>query len=205
MTQANYLSVNDLIKELDIGRATVKFILKRFRPWLSHDRINGDHLYSPLSIPVLIQIRDLMDSGMLPSQIQDILEEKPEKPPFKTNNKDVQQEDIRMSKDALGFLQNLFQDIQGHQSRIAKAHEKRAQSEERKAVAIEKRAQAEEKKAAAMNNIAIALQEMTRQRSIDTQTMEIAGKAAQALTMNDVASQISPDDSDVPAGIEDLL
>ncbi len=198
MTQANNLSIDDLIKELDVGRATVKFILKRFSQWLPFDRINGDHLYSPLSIPVMFKIRDLLDGGVLPSQIEEILEKDPaEKDPAEssaaTNNQTPPEKDIRMSKDALGFIQDLFQDIKGHQSRIARAHEKRAEAEERKAVAIEKRAEAEEKKADAMNNIATALQEMTRQRAIDNETMEIAGQAAHALTMNEVTPDIHAD------------
>ncbi len=191
MTQANNLSIDDLIKELDVGRATVKFILKRFSQWLPFDRINGDHFYSPLSIPVMFKIRDLLDAGTLPSQIEEILKKSPaDNDPAGSspmpNRPRPQKGDIRMSKDALRFIQDLFQDIKGHQSRIAKAHEKRAEAEERKAVAIEKRADAEEKKADAMNNIATALQEMTRQRAVDNETMAIAGHAAHALTMNEV-------------------
>ena len=194
MTQANTLSIDDLIKELDVGRATVKFILKRFSQWLPFDRINGDHLYSPVSIPVMFKIRDLLDAGTLPSQIEEIIEKDPtDHAPADSNPMESlqtpQEGDIRMSKDALGFIQDLFQDIKGHQSRIASAHEKRAEAEERKAVAIEKRAEAEEKKAAAMNNIATALQEMTRQKAVDSETMAIAGQAAHALTMNDADIQ----------------
>ena len=210
MTQANTLSIDDLIKELDVGRATVKFILKRFSQWLPFDRINGDHLYSPLSIPVMFKIRDLLDGGMLPSQIEEILAKDPaDKNPADSHpagtgpgNHTPEERDIRMSKDALGFIQDLFQDIKGHQNRIARAHEKRAEAEERKAVAIEKRAEAEEKKADAMNNIAAALQEMTRQRAVDNETMEIAGQAAHALTMNEVdLSEDLPETPDSHAGI----
>ncbi len=181
MTRANLLTIDDLISELDMGKATVKFILSRFNHLLNCERINGDDLYSPSSIPILMRIRDLLDSGMLPSQIEEFLEKE------SSTQKDPpsQSRDIRMNQDAVEFIQDLFKDIRGHQDRIAQAHEKRAKAEERKAVAIEKRAEAEEKKAVAMNNIAMALQEMNMQRSVDSQAMEIAGQAAKALTLND--------------------
>lgn len=189
MTQANTLSIDDLIRELDVGRATVKFILKRFSPWLPFDRINGNHLYAPSAIPVLIRIRDLLEAGTLPSGIEEILDTEDLDPAGNASEAAIQappEKDVRMSADALGFIQDLFQDIKTHQNRIAKAHEQRAEAEQRKAVAIEKRAEAEEKKADAMNNIAAALQEMNRQRAADNEAMEIAGQAARALTMNDV-------------------
>ncbi len=190
MTQAHSLTINEIIKELNIGRATVKFILKRFSQWLPFDRINGDHHYSPRTIPTLIRIRDLLDQGILPSEIENTLTEEPteELPETDMHLQANPDKDIRMSKDALGFIQSLFTDIKGHQSRIAVAHEKRAEAEERKAVAIEKRAEAEEKKADAMNNIAAALQEMNRQRATDSETWEIAGQAAQALTLAETGS-----------------
>ncbi|MCG8616148.1 MAG: hypothetical protein MI802_08010 [Desulfobacterales bacterium] len=199
MTQANTLTIDELIRELDAGRATVKFILKRFNQWLPFDRIDGEHRYSQETLPRLMQIRDWLDNGMLPSQIENRLSEglgadsAAESSFSKSATSEsnlTPEKDIRMSNDALGFIQELFTDIKHHQSRIAVAHEKRAEAEERKAVAIEKRAEAEEKKAAAMNNIASALQEMNRQRAADISpremdTGEIAAQTARALTMNE--------------------
>lgn len=211
MTQAHSLTINEIIKELNIGRATVNFILNRFSQWLPFDRINGDHHYSPRTIPTLIRIREFLDQGMLPSEIEKVLTAEPTETlteaPKETDPlmhiQENTEKDIRMSKDALGFIQSLFTDIKGHQSRIAVAHEKRATAEERKAVAIEKRAAAEEKKADAMNNIAAALQEMNRQRTNDVETWEIAGQAAQALTLAETGDPKDTDDTDLD--VEDLF
>ena len=176
------LHVDDIIRELNLGRATVNFMLERFARFLSRERVQGRTCYSPDALPTLIRIKDLMDQGLMPSQVEKSLESPP--PPSETAGPPPV-EDVRMSQDALAFIQNLFQDIKVHQNRIARAHEKRAEAEERKAVAIEKRAEAEAKKAEAMNNIATALQEMSRHRPVEPQALEIAGQAAHALTLND--------------------
>ena len=209
MTQVNSLTIDDIINELDLGRATVKFILNRFSAKLPCDRVDGRACYTQDTLSTLIQIKDLMDQGLMPSQIETALDDPPPAP------QENQVQDVRMSQDALSFIQNLFQDIKIHQSRIAQAHEKRAEAEERKAVAIEKRAEAEAKKAQAMNNIAAALQEMSRQRSYDSQTMEIAGHAAQAMTLNETQAPfdrqtetedaaMAPEDTiDLDAGLDD--
>ncbi len=200
MTQVNSLTIDEIINELDLGRATVKFILSRFSAVLPHDRIDGRVCYNQKALSTLIQIKDLMDQGLMPSQIETALAETPA--PVEN-----QVQDVRMSRDALTFIQNLFQDIKIHQNRIARAHEKRAEAEERKAVAIEKRAEAEEKKAQAMNNIATALQEMSRQRPGDPQTMEIAGHAAQALTLTETNDPFDTpiDTDDAPIDLEDTI
>lgn len=209
MTQVNTLTIDDIVNELDAGRATVKFILKRFSQWLPFDRIDGDQRYSQDILPLLMQIRDWLDNGVLPSRIEALLEADKGNTPEAGNPPAARERDIRMSKDALGFIQELFTDIKHHQNRIARAHEKRAEAEERKAIAIEKRAEAEEKKADAMNNIASALQEMNRQRAADIGdrsmgTAEIAAQAAQALTMSDAEpdgfgteASDRPDDLDI--------
>jgi DNA-binding transcriptional MerR regulator len=197
MTQVHSLTIDDITNELNLGRATVKFILNRFSTMLPHDRVDGRACYSQDTLSTLIQIKDLMDQGLVPSQIETALADS-----FDPRKNQI--EDVRMSQDALAFIQNLFQDIKTHQSRIARAHEKRAEAEERKAGAIEKRAEAEEKKAQAMNNIAMALQDMNHQRPNDPQALEIAGHAAQALTMNETESlSQSKDAIDLDAGLDD--
>jgi len=46
MNQEKSLSITDIARELNFGIVTLKFILKRFRPWLSFERIDGHHYYS---------------------------------------------------------------------------------------------------------------------------------------------------------------
>lgn len=192
MTQVNSLGIDAVIKELNLGRATVKFILARFAPFIACDP--DGRTFDPKALATVIRIKDMMDDGLLPSQIEAALAGDGDLSQAPAHQAEPPHTDVRMSRDALGFIQELFQDIKGHQNRIAQAHEKRAAAEERKAVAIEKRAEAEAKKAEAMNNIAAALQEMSRQRRVDDQTMEIAGQAAQALTLNEIEAY--PEDSD---------
>jgi len=150
---------------------------------------------------VLIRIKDLMSSGILPSQIEEIIGNEILGPPLDAQSQNTGS-DIRMNQEALSFIRDMVSDIRGHQGRIARAHEKRAEAEERKAVAIEKRAEAEDKKADAMNNIAMALQEMNQLRALDSQTMEVAGQAVQALTMDEhstpsLNNSIDLDDSNI--------
>ncbi|MCP4720143.1 MAG: DUF2058 domain-containing protein, partial [Desulfobacteraceae bacterium] len=183
MIQEKPLSIIEITQELNFGTATIKFILKRFSQWLPFDRIDGHHYYSRNIIPVLIKIKESMDAGMLPSEIDQELKTFPEKPSDHGTDSCFSKqpnEDIRISKDGLSLIKLLFDDIAIQQNRVATAHEKRAAAEERKATAIEKRAEAEEKKAMAMNNIANALQEMNQHR-INEQDGEIAFQAAQVM------------------------
>ncbi len=201
MTLANSLSVDDLTIELEIGRATVNFILERFSPLLNSECSNENHQYSPSVIPLLIRIRDFMSSGMLPSQIEDIIKKELSAPSLEALSQGDpcpdSGRDIRMNQEALAFIREMVSDIRGHQGRIARAHEKRAEAEERKADAIEKRAEAENKKADAMNNIAMALQEMNQLRSLDSHSMKVAGQAVRALTMDETNRPSNyPDDPD---------
>ncbi|MCP3943182.1 MAG: hypothetical protein GY710_17070 [Desulfobacteraceae bacterium] len=199
MIQEKPLSIADITQELNSGPATIKFILKRFSPWLPFERIDGHHNYSRKTIPILIKIKEFIDTGMLPSQIDQELkagiQASPEtKTDTKPDNYFLEQpnEDIRVSKDGLSLIKSLFDDIAIQQNRVANAHEKRAQVEERKAIAIEKRAGAEEKKAMAMNNIATALQEMNHHRIHDSQTREMAFQAAQVLAIDETNQDIDP-------------
>ncbi len=227
MNQEKQLSITDIIRELNTGTATTKFILKRFNKWLPFDRIDGLHSYSRQTIPILIKIKEYLDSGMLPSEIEQELEN-PSQADFTEANsmeansmgtnsidenpmeanpvEDIEKhfleqpnEDIRLSKDGLSLIKSIFNDIKGTQDRIAIAHEKRAEAEQRKAVSIEKRAEAEEKKAIAMNNIANALQEMNQHRIQDGETKEIALQSVQALAVDE--TEVDETNSE----IDDLL
>ncbi|MBA3009989.1 MAG: hypothetical protein KKF12_12070 [Proteobacteria bacterium] len=193
MIQEKPLSIADITQELKTGTATVKFILKRFEKYLPFERINGHNCYLRNTIPVLIRIKESLDAGMLPSEIdQELKHPDPEDGYKKTDLSFLEQpnEDIRVSRDGLGLIKSLFDDIALQQNRVAIAHEKRAEAEERKAIAIEKRAEAEEKKAIAMNNIANALKEMSRQRPHDSQSREMALQAVEVMAINETNMEI---------------
>lgn len=186
MTASNFLSVSDIEKEINTGKASIKFLLKRFSRWLPHSIENGLPKYDPQILTKLIFIQEKLDSGMIPSQIETALES--DQPPFQSKGSNIQNppEDIRMSKDSLHLIKSLFADIGIQQERIAIAHEKRAQAEERKAAAIEKRAEAEEKKARAMNNIAQALQDMNKSRN-DFALHQLAREATSAIITDEIS------------------
>lgn len=197
MIQEKPLSIIDITHELNSGTATIKFILNRFSTWLPFDRIEGQQYYSRKTIPLLIKIIDFLEAGLLPSEIDQELKTTAQKIAQTGDNTTLNShfleqpnEDIRVSKDGLSLIKSLFNDIAIQQNRVATAHEKRAVAEERKAAAIEKRAEAEEKKAIAMNNIAMALQEMNRHRLPDPQTREIARKAVQLLTEDELSPEM---------------
>ena len=189
------LSASDIAKELNSGKATIKFLLKRFQKWLPFELTDGHFLYPGTCIKTVIFILENIDAGILPADIEKKLDALSDSDSssssldniFDTFAKPSQNEDIRLSNDGLVLLKSLFSDIGEQQKRIAIAHEKRAEAEERKAVAIEKRAGAEEKKAEAMNNIASALQEMNKLRVSDPETIQIA---------HDTATVIANDERD---------
>lgn len=199
MTGNSPFTADEISRELKLGIATTKFILKRFAQFFPSQPILGQYSYSPNLIPLVVQIKDHMDQGMLPSQIEDSMNAGSQDQTLYgqtdmqsgsdllgiSSDRDTNG-DIRISQDGLSAIQSLFNDIKSHQDRVAMAHEQRAKAEERKAVAIEKRAEAEEKKALAMDNIAAALQEMNRQRANDIQEREIARHTARAITLDEI-------------------
>ncbi len=198
MIQDKPLTIIDITHELNSGISTIKFILNRFSPWLPFEPVDGQQCYSRNTIPLLIKIKESLEAGMLPSEIDQELKTNAQKNAGTDHNTTLNphfmeqpNEDIRVSKDGLSLIKSLFDDIAIQQSRVATAHEKRAVAEERKAIAIEKRADAEEKKAVAMNNIASALQEMNRHRLPDPQTREMARKAAQFFTQDEINPDMS--------------
>ena len=187
MSLEKTLSISDIAKELNSGKTTIKFILKRFRKWLPSETVDGQSIYPCTTIRKIIFIQGNLDDGVLPHEIEKKLDDaisSMASPDYEFNDvldtfvNSSQNGDIRLSKEGLTLLKSLFSDIGEQQKRIAIAHEKRAEAEERKAVAIEKRAGAEEKKARAMNNIANALQEMNKLRGMDSETLQIDHEAA---------------------------
>ncbi len=190
MTRGKLLSALDIAEELNTGKATIKFLLRRFKKWLPHEPVNGMAYYLPESIKTIIKILGHLETGMLPIEIDEHLANLSNSdtnhiltPSIKT----IQNEDIRLNTEGVVLLKSLFNDLGLQQKRIAIAHEKRAEAEERKAIAIEKRAEAEEKKAEAMNNIANALQEMNRFRGgvVEPAAQKIAHQAASALIIDE--------------------
>lgn len=226
MTKEKLLSAVDIARELNIGKTTAKFLLKRFKQFIPSTMTDGQLLYSNSVIPTLFSIQSQLEMGVLPGRIEEELmdsdrnnsEQVDPSPPPPTIDTLSNGEDLRLSKDGLQVLQSVFNEIGEQQKRIAKAHEKRAEAEERKAVAIEKRAEAEEKKADAMNNIAAALQEMNKLRSIDSQTQQIVHQAASAISADEetildesedvgIDSDLAAEDilEDIDTDLEDLL
>ncbi len=190
MTQGKSLSALDIAQELNVGKATIKFLLRRFKKWLPYEPSNGVPYYRPESIKIIIKILEYLETGMLPGDIDnclDALSNSDPDPGFYPSFTIPQDEDIHINKEGAILLKTLFSDLNNQQKRIAVAHEKRAAAEERKAVAIEKRAQAEEKKAEAMNNIANALQEMNRLRGggFESVSQNMVHHAAKALTIDE--------------------
>lgn len=192
MNREKWLSALDIAKELNTGKALVKFMLKRFHPWLPCEWINGRPLYRTEVIRSMAAIQELLDAGTRLSEIETLLEtQNVSSGSFRVHesSRDVSKsQDIRLSRDGLTLIKSLLSELGVQQQRIAEAHEKRAMAEERKAVAIEKRAEAEEKKAEAMNHIASALQEMNRLRVVDPSTRQIAREAARALVLDEDSS-----------------
>ncbi|WP_022668414.1 hypothetical protein [Desulfospira joergensenii] len=192
MIQEKALTIIEISRELNAGTAFTKFLLKRFGRFLSPETSSGRQVYPQKDVHLLLKIKHGLDSGILPSQIDEDLDRAVSEPGTGTGSGDEApdllgiaeqfltgpDEDIRVSKDGLKLIKSLVSDIGEQQKRIAAAHEKRAEAEERKAAAIEKRAEAEEKKANAMNNIANALQEMNRLKVHDPETVRIAHHAA---------------------------
>jgi DNA-binding transcriptional MerR regulator len=195
MTQGKSLSALDIAQELNVGKATIKFLLRRFKNWLPHAPSNGMPYYRPESIKMIIKILEYLEAGMLPGDIENRLEALSDLEPdagFYSSFNIPQDEDIHINKEGAILIKTLFSDLNNQQRRIAVAHEKRATAEERKAVAIEKRAQAEEKKAEAMNNIANALQEMNRLRGggFESTSHNMVHHAAKALMMDEADSML---------------
>lgn len=187
MTHSKLLTIADLIDELDMGKATLKFILRRFSPWLATQIVNDGTWYTEQAVTTLLKIKKFLDAGMLPQQVETCLAQEAEmlNATARVQHFTDSQGTIPLDREAVSMFKDLFQVYIKKQDRIASAQEALARVEEKKANAMEKRAAAEEKKADAMTSIALALQKMHEQRSVAPQAMEIAGRAMESLALEE--------------------
>ncbi|WP_020587701.1 MerR family transcriptional regulator [Desulfobacter curvatus] len=187
MTRSTLLTIEDLINELNMGKATLKFILHRFSPWLTTQIVNNETYYTEQAVTTLLKIKKFIDTGMLPEQIETSLAQEAERPkaPAETQYPDENQGAIQMGLESVSMFKDMFQAYIEKQDRIASAQESLARIEERKANAMEKRAAAEEKKADAMTNIAQALQAMNQRHSAVPEAMKIAGRALENIALEE--------------------
>ena len=206
MSNSDLLTQEELARELDVGPATIQYWLRRFAPWIPHTLVNGEARYTKKVLANLFFIAEEIESGRLPTQIEEILHER--SPVVKASSKfEKNQTSGNLGKileeNGLGIFEGLLDNIGLQQERIAKAHERRAEAEERKAVAIEKRAiaeqkkadaiekraTAEERKAEAMNNIANALQSMKHEVFPGPAADSLAREAVTAIALDEFRSQ----------------
>lgn len=187
MTRSKLLTIEALRDELDMGKATLKFILHRFGPWLATQIVDDETCYTEQAVTTLLKIKKFLDAGMLPEQVEAFLaqEAKMLKATASIEHSTANQGIIPVDIESVSMFKDMFQVYIEKQDRIALAQEALARVEEKKADAMEKRAAAEEKKADAMTNIALALQEMSQRHSTTPQAMEIAGRAVETLALEE--------------------
>ncbi|WP_035236732.1 hypothetical protein [Desulfobacter vibrioformis] len=207
MTRSKLLTIEDLIDELDMGKATLKFILHRFSPWLATQIVNHETCYTEQAVTTLLKIKKFLDTGILPDQIEAFLAQEAEmlnvtanvQPP--AGNQGTRSVDI----ESASLFKDMLRIFIEKQDRIALAQEALTRVEERKADAMEKRAAAEEKKADAMTNIALALQEMNLRHSAAPQAMEIAGRAVETLALEEEEPGLDQSPLDINANENEHL
>jgi DNA-binding transcriptional MerR regulator len=200
MTRSTLLTIEDLTNKLDIGKATLKFILHRFSPWLATQIVNNETLYTEQTVTTLLKIQKLLDTGMLPGQVEDSLAQEAQIRKATAKQPAGNQGALPVDMESVAVFKDMFQVYIEKQDRIACAQEALARVEERKADAMEKRAAAEEKKADAMTNIASALQEMNQRVSSVPQAMEIAGRAVENIALEESSG---PDESLLDTDFDD--
>jgi len=182
MAREGLLSVLDIAQELNTGKATTKFLLKRFKKWLPCDLIDGQAFYTPdETIKRLFIIQENLDMGKLPSNIEKILDIVCESDSDGQSNLFTGPNNTEDT-----HLESLFHDIIEQQKRIA--------------IAQEKRVFTEEKKVAALNNIAKILQDMNTARTIDPAAQQIAHQVS-----TQAASSIAPAERIDDERIEDEI
>jgi len=187
MTRSKLLTIEALKDELDLGKATLKFILHRFGLWLAPQVVDDETCYTEQAVTTLLKIKKFLDAGMLPEQVEAFLAQEAEmlKATASVQHSAGNQGTIPVGMESVSILKDMFQVFIEKQDRIALAQEALARVEEKKADAMEKRAAAEEKKADAMTNIALAMQEMNQRHSAAPQAMEIAGRAVETLALEE--------------------
>lgn len=187
MTRSKLLTIEALGDELDMDKATLKFILHRFDPWLATQIVDDETCYTEQAVSTLLKIKKFLDAGMLPEQVEASLAQEAEmlKATASVQHSAGNQGTIPVDIEFVSMFKDMFQVYIEKQDRIALAQEALARVEEKKADAMEKRAAAEEKKADAMTNIALALQEMNQRHSATPQAMGIAGRAVETLVLEE--------------------
>ena len=203
MTRSTLLTIEDLTNKLDIGKATLKFILHRFSPWLAAQSVNNEILYTEQTVATLLKIQKRLDTGMLPEQVEESLAQEAQIRNAAANQPAGNQGALPMDMESVSMFKDMFQVYIEKQDRIASAQEALARVEERKADAMEKRAAAEEKKADAMTHIATALQEMNQKVSSVPQAMEIAGRAVENIALEELEESSGLDESLLDADFDD--
>lgn len=207
MTRSTLLTIEDLTSKLDIGKATLKFILHRFSPWLASQIVNDETHYTEQTVSTLLKIQKLLDTGMLPEQVEASLAQEAQIHKATAEQPAANQGSLPMDMETVSVFKDMFQVYIEKQDRIASAQEALARVEERKADAMEKRAAAEEKKADAMTHIATALQEMNQRVGSVPQAMEIAGRAVENIALEESSgldeSLLDVDFDDNAQGLED--
>lgn len=91
MIQEKFVSAKELARELEAGVATTKFILKRFRARFPFETQGGERYYSRNILPLFIKIKEDLDSGMLPSEIDQEIEHPVPKDPLKARDGNSQE------------------------------------------------------------------------------------------------------------------
>lgn len=203
MTRSKLWTIEDLVDKLDMGKATLKFILHRFSPWLTTQIVNEETCYCEQAVTTLLKIRKFLDTGMLPEQVEQSLAQETQMPKAEESAQHLlgNQGAAPLDAESVSVFKDLFQVFIEKQGRIALAQEALARVEERKADAMEKRAAAEEKKAAAMTNIALALQDMNQRHGHQApRGMEIAGHALETMALEEA---LEPDDNFLDTGFDE--
>jgi len=159
MAAKNLMTPSMLAEELNAGSATVRFWLNRFSKWLPYTEESGERLYHSDALNLLLSISEKIESGMLPTEIEKLLDSEnrqvesvltaiesvtQERPLFPSMAQELQ------SHGSIKLISALFEKFYSQQERVAAAEERKARAEELKAEAEQKRASAEEQKAEAL-------------------------------------------------------
>ena len=146
MSLNNFFTPSELARETGQGESSVRFWLNRFSQWLPHAVDRGQKLYTRESLATLLVIAEKIDAGMIPSEIETLLEDRAFNTRKQAKGSQEKQPPDTFGNKSLEMIQSILGTMTGLQERIATAQERRAGAEEKKAMALERRAEAEEKK-----------------------------------------------------------
>ena len=176
MTREKLLSVMDIAAQLNTGKATTKFLLKRFSRWMPEEHIDGQAFYSPAIVKLLFVAQGNLEMGVMPEDIEKKLAAMcgpGSKDPINCLVPPCQTEDSHLDQHRLTLLESLFEEIGQQQKKIA--------------VAQERRALAEEKKVAALTALVRELQALNKRQGADPELEPVAKAAA-------IIAEENPDD-----------